>query len=58
MFNFGMVSSAVIVTTHGITWTNQAGFTTAFISGNVAYSICWSGTQFVAVGSSGKCATS
>jgi hypothetical protein len=42
----------------GVTWTNQAGFTTAFGSGNSPLAITWSGTQFVAVGTSGRCVTS
>ena len=41
----------------GVTWTNQANFTTAISSYNM-YAIAWDGTQLVAVGSDGKAATS
>jgi hypothetical protein len=50
------VGGACATSPDGITWTGHAGFTPIFTG--QAYSVCWTGTQLVAVGGGAVAATS
>lgn len=52
----GVYGSAVYVSTDGVIWTYSTSFNAVFPYG-VQY-VCWSGSKFVAVGNTGRCATS
>ena len=51
-------SGTCVTSSDAVTWTKQSGFTTAFGSTFAAYAVASNSSKLVAVGQTGKCATS